>query len=183
MTAPVWLHWVGIAALVAGSTAFVSRIDPKPGTNLALGAKVTTSSNDGTLESAKGAVDGDIWAVGFRTEPEDNPWILLDLGSEKLLSRFVVYNCYDRYPYPAVRLAIELSRDAWVAIKRFDCRQENEIPLGIELSRNGRDFTEVARQELRFEMWVQKVVPQVARYVRVKLLREQRLELREIEVY
>lgn len=183
VTGPVWLHWVGIAALVAGSTAFVSRIDPSPGKNLALGAKVTTSSSDGTLASDQGAVDGDIWNVGFRTELERNPWILLDLGSEKLLSRFVVYNCYDRYPYPALRPSIELGRDAREAIERFDCRQEDEIPLCIELSRDGQNFAEVARQELRFEMWVQKIAPQRARYVRVKLMREQRLQLREIEAY
>jgi hypothetical protein len=180
---PYWLHWVGIAALVAGSTAFVSRIDPKPGKNLALGARVTTSINDGTLESDKGAIDGDIWNVGFRTESEARPWILLDLGSEKVVSRFVVHNCYDRYPYPAIRPAFDLSRDAQVAMERFDCRQENEIPLTIELSRDGREFTEVARQDQLFELWIQPIAPRSARFVRVQLLRTEHLQLREIEVY
>jgi hypothetical protein len=177
------LHWVGIAALVAGSTAFVSRIDPKPGKNLALSARVTTSSNDGTLPSNRGATDGDIWNVGFRTEKEVKPWVLIDLGSEKAVSRFVVYNCYDRYPYPAIRPAFDLSRDAQLAMERFDCRQENEIPLRIELSRDGENFTEAARQFRLFEMWIQPIVPQPARFVRVQLLREEHLQLREIEVY
>ena len=183
MTVPYWLHWLGIAALVAGSTAFVSHIDPKPGKNLALGARVTTSSNDGTLESDKGAADGDIWNVGFRTEKEVKPWVLLDLGSEKVVSRFVVYNCYDRYPYPAIRPAFDLSRDAQLAMERFDCRQENEIPLRLELSRDGQAFTEVARQDQLFEMWIQPIVPQSVRFVRLQLLRDEHLQLREIEVY
>src|SRR5512140_1902746 len=99
VTSPVWMHWAGIVAIVATSTAFVSVIDPNPGINLAREASVTVSSSDGTLDSAKGAADGDIWEVGFRTRLEENPWLLLDLRSTKRVSRIVVYNCYDRYPY------------------------------------------------------------------------------------
>jgi hypothetical protein len=183
VTVPVWLHWVGITTVIAGSTVFVSRIDPTPGVNLALHAKVTTSSNDGTLASSEGAVDGDIWNVGFRTDWEVNPWILLDLGSEKTLSGLVVYSCYDRYPYPAIRPQLEVSRDAYEAILRFDCREQDEIPLRVELSRDGRTFSEVARQDSRFEMWVKPFAQQSARYVRLGLLRIGRLQLREIEVY
>ena len=183
VTAPVWLHWTGIAALVASSTALVSRIDPKPGTNLALHAIVTVSSSDGTFDSAKGAVDGDIWNVGFRTEQQAYPWVLLDLGSARLVSRFVVYNCYDRYPYPAIRPELEVSRDAYLARLRFDCRQEEEIPLCIEISRDGEHFTEAAREIERFELWTAKIAPQSARYVRLRLLQDARLQLREIEVY
>ncbi len=183
VTAPIWLHWTGIAALVAGSAVLVSRIDPKPGTNLALYARVTVSSSDGTLDSAKGAVDGDIWNVGFRTEQQAYPWVLLDLGAAKLVSRFVVYNCYDRYPYPAIRPELEVSRDAYLAFLRFDCRQQDEIPLCIELSRDGEHFTEVAREIEPFELWTAKIAPQSARYVRVRLLRDAHLQLREVEVY
>ncbi len=183
VTVPVWLHWVGITTVIAGSTVLVSSIDPSPGTNLALHAKVTTSSNDGTLASAEGAVNGDIWNVGFRTDWEVNPWILLDLGAEKTLSRLVVYSCYDRYPYPAIRPEVEASRDAYEAILRFDCREEDEIPLRVELSRDGQSFSEVARQNSLFEMWVQPFAPQSARYVRLNLTRIGRLQLREIEVY
>ena len=68
MQARGWLHWVGILGVVATAAAFSRAIDPSPGTNLALLARVTVSSNDGTLASARGAADGDIWNVGFRTE-------------------------------------------------------------------------------------------------------------------
>ena len=183
VSAPVWLHWMGIAALVAGSAAFVSRLDPKPGKNLALHGRVTVSSNDGTLESADGAVDGDIWNVGFRTEEQPYPWIRIDLGALDRVSQFVVYNCYDRYPYPAVRPQLEVSRDAYLAYLRFDCRQEEEIPLTIELSQDGEHFSEVARRVERFELWTTTIAPQTARYVRVRLLRDAHLQLREIEVY
>ena len=128
-------------------------------------------------------MDGDIWKVGFRTDLEDKPWVLLDLGREKVVSRFVVYNCYDRYPYPAARPAVEYGLDAQQARGRFDCRQENEIPLAVQLSHDGREFFEVARRDRCFELWVQPIAPQWARYVRVQLLRKQRLQLREVEVY
>jgi hypothetical protein len=183
VTVSVWLHWIGITAVIAGSAVFASSLDPNPGTNLALRAKVTTSSNDGTLATAEGAVDGDIWNVGFRTDWEVNPWLLLDLGSQKSLSRLVVYGCYDRYPGPAIRPEVEVSRDAYEAILRFDCRQEGEIPLRVELSRDGQTFGEVALRNDRFEMWVQPFAPQSARYVRLSLMRAGRLQLREIEVY
>jgi hypothetical protein len=183
MTPPASFHWVCIAALVAGATALVSRVDPKPGTNLARHAKVTLSSNDGTIASAAGAVDGDIWNVGFRTEAEPSPWVLLDLGASKRLSRFVIYNCYDRYPYPAIRPAVEVSRDAYLARVRFDCRQEEGVPLVIETSQDGRHFTEVARQNNLFELWSVPVAPRLARYVRLRLLRVAHLQLREIEAY
>ncbi len=177
------LHWVGIVGIVAASTAFCRLIDPSPGTNLALLAHVTVSSNDGTLATAKGAADGDIWDVGFRTEIEHNPWVMLDLGVERALSRFIVYGCYDRYPFPAIRPQVETSLDAVRARLRFDCRQENEIPLLIEVSRDGTAFSEVARQDQRFELWNVEVPRQTARYVRLRLLREGQLQLREIEVY
>ena len=183
MQARVWLHWVGILGVVATGAAFSRAIDPSPGTNLALLARVTVSSNDGTLASARGAADGDIWNVGFRTELEPYPWVILDLGAEKPVSRIVIYNCYDRYPYPAIRPEIELSLDAADARRRFDCRQEDGIPLLVELSCDGNSFAEAARQVERFELWDVKLSPKRARFVRVRLLREGHLQLREIEVY
>jgi hypothetical protein len=177
------LNLAALATLVAASALVVSRLDPKPGINLARGVAVTISSSDGSFKSAAGAVDGDIWHVGFRTDLEESPWILLDLAAEQVVTRFVVYNCYDRYPYPAIRPDVELSRDAQEANERFDCRQENEIPLSIEISRDGRNFSEVARQVQRFEMWTLRIAAQRARFVRLRLLREQCLQLREIEVY
>jgi hypothetical protein len=180
---PVWWHWSFIAAIVTAAVAFTHFVDPDPGNNLALGARVTPSSNDGTLPSGKGAADGDIWNVGFRTEREPSPSVMLDFGSVKAVSRFVIYNCYDRYPYPAIRPRVEFSLDAAEARARFDCRQENEVPLSIEVSSDGQAFTEVARRNQRFELWNVKVPPQMARYVRVRLLREGHLQLREIEVY
>lgn len=183
MAAPIRVHWVVIVAIVAGSAAFSRLVDPSPGTNLARFAHVTVSSNDGTLASAEGATDGDIWNVGFRTELERNPWVMLELGVERPLKRLVVYNCYDRYPYPAIRPKVEPSLDAARARLRFDCRQENEIPLLVELSRDGKVFTEVARQNERFELWDVEVPRQTARYIRVRLLREGHLQLREIEAY
>ena len=178
-----WLHWAAIVVIVALASTFVSFIDPKPGVNLARGAGVTASSNDGTLASAKGAADGDIWNVGVRTQREDNPWLVLDLGSEKRVGRLVIYNCYDRYPYPAIRPSRDPSRDAWEAELRYRCRQDEEIPLALEFSRDGRHYGEVARQTERFELWEVPVAPQLARYVRIHLLREGHLQLREIEVY
>lgn len=180
---PYLLNLAALATGVVLSTLVVSRLDPKPGINWARGAVVTISSSDGTFKTAAGAVDGDIWHVGFRTDIEQSPWILIDLAAEKVVTRFVVYNCYDRYPYPAIRPAVEWSRDAQLANDRFDCRQENEIPLSIEISRDGRNFIEVARQVQPFEMWMPQIAPQRAKFVRLRLWRQKWLQLREIEVY
>lgn len=180
---PVWWHWSCIAGLVTAAAVFSRLVDPSPGNNLALAARVTLSSNDATSSSAKGAVDGDIWNVGFRTKLEQNPWLMLDLGSVKTVTRLVIYNCYDRYPYPAIRPKVEVSLDAAEARALFDCRQEHEIPLSVELSSDGKEFTKVALRERRFELWNVQLPALPARYVRVQLLREGHLQLREVEVY
>jgi hypothetical protein len=78
---------------------------------------------------------------------------------------------------------VDLSRDAREAARRFDCHQDREVPLVIEVSRDGQSYREIARKSHYFEMWAQKIAPQPARYLRLRLLREQPLQLREIEVY
>jgi F5/8 type C domain len=146
------------AVVIASATLLVARLNPPRATNLAVNAVVTTSSRARRSANPEGVVDGGIWLVGFQTRKEDEPWVMLDLVTERLVSRVVVYN-------------------------RMDCCFEHAAPLELEVSRNGRDFASVAQQLAPFGVWDQKFAPTQARFIRLRLLRRDYFHLTEIEVY
>ena len=149
---------LGLGTLVMGATAFVGYLNPKIEPNLASRVPVIMSGGDPSRPNhAKGFVDGDPWTLGFRTENENKPWVMLDLGVAKLVSRIKIFN-------------------------RLDCCLDRAFPLAIETSLDGKVFKELARINEVFHVWKPKVTPTNARYLRVRLLKTGVLHLNEIEV-
>jgi hypothetical protein len=139
-------------------TLLVARLSPSRGPNLARACRVSASEREPTSEPAESVVDGDAWTRGFVSRSGDRPWLLLDLGSDRVLRRVVVINCYD-------------------------CPLDNDSPLVLELSRDGRSFVQAARHEGSFELWDQPILGAQARFIRLRLDRSGSLRLREVEVY
>lgn len=126
------LSW-GLSALLA----------PK---NLALHHSVQVSSQYPGTPDPRGATDGKV--VGpfqAHTSIEQDPWIVVDLGEVRRLSKVVVYN-------------------------RTDGLFGDALPLQLELSSNGNDFRVVDRRTEVFtgsNPWVFKTRSDSARFVRI----------------
>jgi 4-amino-4-deoxy-L-arabinose transferase-like glycosyltransferase len=130
--------------------------------NLALAATVTASSE--YRSSAQGAIDGTRYGqLGFRSRPEPEPWLLLDLGEPQAIERVVAYG-------------------------RGDCCFDQALPLALEASDDGVNFTPVSTRERVFTLWHPWSVrtPQLTtRFLRLHTLRlgGGELVLPEVEVY
>jgi hypothetical protein len=157
MKIPVAANLLGVAIVVSAATCVVARLDRRIVPNLATGAVVTTSSRDPVSPDPAHVIDGDASRFGFHTQWGQSPWVLLDLRSEKLVSRVIVYN-------------------------RLDCCRERAVPLVIKLSHDGQNFTEVARVNLPFDRWDAVFSPQNTRFIRVESPKLGVLHLNEIEI-
>lgn len=93
----------------------------------------------------------------FHTETEPNPWIQLDLGAPKKVSRVEVIN-------------------------RGDCCADRATPLVVEVSTDRATWTPVARRNEPFGSWAASFPPRVARYVRLTVPRRTVLHLQAIAV-
>jgi hypothetical protein len=166
MQIPAAVNLLGLAVVVGAATFVVAKLDPKIvpnldpkiAPNLATGAVVTISSRESGSPDPAHVIDGDASRFGFHTQWEQSPWVLLDLHSEKLVRHITVYN-------------------------RLDCCRERAVPLVIALSRDGQNFTEVARADEPFDRWNAVFAPQNARFIRAESLRPGFLHLNEIEVH
>jgi hypothetical protein len=155
---PYSLNLLGLAMVVGAATLVVTRLESKKiAPNLATGSIVTISSRHPSSPDPSHVVDGDIYQLGFHTNLEQNPWVLLDLGREKLVHHIIFYN-------------------------RADCCQERAVPLVIQLSHDGQKFTDVSRIDKRFNKWDAEIPAQSARYIRATTPKFEFLHLSEIEV-
>ncbi len=154
-----WGRWAALA-LMALYICFVtlrSKVWPK---NIALGKLV----NDSSQYAGDGheLVDGELGAVpGVRTNTEESPSAVIDLGREYRIDRVSVYN----------RL------DGWFD----DC-----LPLLVELSVDGARYNELARRDQHFGTdppWTVDGRRELARYVRLRVARRGYLALSEVEVF
>ncbi len=156
-----WLR-IGLASSVVAAGVWGIAVlagPPAPGTNLALHRRVTTSSAFPN-EPAKGAqlVDGNRTNIGFHTNKGANQFVIIDLGSVERVSRVDVYN-------------------------RVDCCKERAVPLRIDVSRDQKDYRQVAMRDDPFEVWQANFPPTKARYVRLTDLKNDYFHLMEVEVY
>ncbi len=134
--------------------------------DLALHRPVTASSRlpqsiapeDGS-ELVNGVIEG---TYAIQTTKENSPWVMVDLQASRGIKDIVVYN----------------RGDGW-----FD----EGLPFALELSENGKDFTEVARRSESFSQdhpWTYTAPPGLrARYVRVRAPHTGYIALSEIEVH
>lgn len=120
-------------------------------------------------EDAKGAVNGHKdGGFGFHTQEENNPWLLLDLEDEQLITGIRIYNRL--YPYEAADRSKNLCIAVGNTSEKMICiykRLENTPFGGVD----GKPL------ELHFNP------PIKARYVRVFLPEKGTLHLDQVEVY
>lgn len=88
---------------------------------------------------------------------EESPWLEVDLGREREVSRVVVTN-------------------------RFDCCRERATPMVVQVRGATGALREVARNDAEFDAWTAAFAPTRARYVRVMVPRRTILHLRNVEV-
>jgi hypothetical protein len=155
-----WLRILGVVLgfviIVVGALSLIKR--SAGGVNLALGAKVSVSSNSRRWGvPPERAVDGNRNDLGFHTNNQKNAWVQLDLGEEKRVRQVVVYN---RATNP-----------------------QRAVPLVVELSSDRRSWDEVAKREEVFDIWTADFSSKKARYVRLRKLNKDFLHLAEVEVY
>jgi len=153
------LRWtvvaLAIVALFGGGAIWV--FTPK---NVALHARVTSSSQAFDTVPA-GVVDGHRFGqLGFHSQNEDSPWLAIDLGRRFAIRRIKVFG-------------------------RSDCCFDQSIPLAIEASNDGVTYTKVDERTEGFsayDPWVIKPASLVAQFIRLRRLKSGLLVVSEVEV-
>ncbi|HET7545154.1 MAG TPA: discoidin domain-containing protein [Polyangiaceae bacterium] len=149
----------GLALLLIGPLTWFGWgvVNPR---NLALHQPVEVSDREPTYGvDPSQVVDGDELNLGFHTGNKKSAWVSVDLGEVRRVKRVVVYN-------------------------RIDCCQERAVPLEVELSNDGREFTSVATREHRFQEWnVSLPSGSRARFVRLHHKAPGAFHLAEIKVF
>ncbi len=134
-------------------------VSPK---NIALHKPVAQSSVLPTSTAPEGGLtDGSTSGYGVHTNLEANSWVRVDLQDVYQLKKIKIYN----------------RRDGW-----FD----EGLPMTLELSENGTDFTPVDRKVAPFESstpWVYVANGKKARYIQVRGTPGKYVALAELEAY
>lgn len=150
---------VGIAmALLLGCVAWaVVKLTWRP--NLARGKSVVvTSAEPGVRARPRSLVDGNRINLGFHTKKLKGQSATIDLGEAKVIHSVEVFN-------------------------RVDCCQARAVPMRLELSLDGVEYTTIERRTEQFLSW-KVVVPELtARFVRVSHDGLNYFHLAEVEVY
>lgn len=148
------------AALLVLSTIawFAPRWIGRP--NLALHKPVVVPDSDPDFDvDPRQVVDGDELNLGFHTRSDPDASVTIDLGSVESLHRVEVYN-------------------------RFDCCQDRAVPMTLQLSTDGVNYTTEARRTLTFKRWTATLPANTqARFVRLVHESSEYFHLAEIEVY
>jgi hypothetical protein len=154
-----WGRWTALALAVAYVFVIALRAKLLP-KNIARGKHVHASSS--SSGDGHELVDGELAAApGVRTNTEESPSAVIDLGKEYRVDRIAVYNRVD----------------GWFD----DC-----LPLVVELSVDGARYQEIARQDQHFGTappWTVDGRREAARYVRLRVARRGYLALSEVEVF
>jgi hypothetical protein len=127
--------------------------------NIALHAAVSVSSQfpgQGTDHSM--LVDGDPDTLGFHTLESGQQWVIIDLGKVRKFDKIVVYNRPDGY-------------------------EERAVPLKVEVSKDGQNYTQVAERKETFDKWTGKGLKAEGQYVRLKNNPGNFFHLAEVELY
>jgi len=126
--------------------------------NLALGRSVVVPEPDFGIDPA-GVVDGNQLLMGFHTSRHRDPSVTIDLGRVERVSRLEIFN-------------------------RPDCCQDRAVPLLVQTSQDGQQYSTLKREEQTFyHLTIRLPVPVSARYVRLVRGGLEAFHLSEIEVY
>jgi hypothetical protein len=130
--------------------------------NIALGKPVRVSSYKQKPPDGHELVDGRPgFTFAVETNVEESPSVVIDLLSEHAIDRIVIHN----------------RADGWWD----DC-----LPLVVELSRDDRTYTELARRVTYFGFdtpWVVQASGRMARFVRIRVARRSYLALGRVEIF
>ncbi|HEY5240501.1 MAG TPA: discoidin domain-containing protein [Polyangiaceae bacterium] len=157
-------RWGRVAAVVllvlyAGWLGIRHRVMP---VNIALGKPVRVSSYKQNPPDGHELVDGRPgFTFAVETNVEESPSVVIDLLSEHAIERIVIHN----------------RADGWWD----DC-----LPLVVELSRDDRTYTELARRDTHFGFdtpWVVQASGRMARFVRIRVARRSYLALGRVEIF
>jgi hypothetical protein len=148
---------VTMALLLGCASWAVVKLTVRP--NLARGKSVVvTSAEPGVRARPRSLVDGNRINLGFHTQKLKDQSATIDLGEAKVIRSVEVFN-------------------------RVDCCQARAVPLRLELSLDGVEYTTIERQTNQFLSW-KVLVPEVtARFVRVSHEGLNYFHLAEVEVY
>jgi hypothetical protein len=150
---------IGVAmALAVGAALWgvVGLVWPR---NLARGKPVVVTSAEPRVRARpRSLVDGNRVNLGFHTQKLKDQSATIDLGEVEVIRAVDIYN-------------------------RVDCCQARAVPMRLELSVDGVEFTTVERQTATFLSWKVSVPELRARYVRVLHEGTEFFHLAEVEVY
>jgi hypothetical protein len=156
-----WSRVLAVALVLILAVAFSGKwLNKKLGRpNLALHASVSVSSQfpgQGTDHAL--LVDGDPDTLGFHTLEAGQQWVVLDLGKVQKFDKIVVYNRPDGY-------------------------EDRAVPLKVEVSTDGQNYTQVIERKETFDKWTGKGLKAEGRYVRLKNNAGNFFHLAEVELY
>jgi len=150
---------LAVVLLYAGWGVVRHRVMP---VNIAIGKPVRVSSHRVNPPDGHELVDGRPgFTYAVQTNTEDSPHVVIDLQAD----------------YAIHRIAVTNRADGWWD----DC-----LPLVVELSRDDKTYTELARRESHFGFdapWVIAASGRMARYVRVRVARRSYLTLGRVEIF
>jgi F5/8 type C domain len=94
----------------------------------------------------------------FHTTEELNPWLEIDLGVTRSISKVELEN-------------------------RSDCCAERAQPIAVEVSTDHDHWLTVARREEEFSTWKAQFAPVNARWVRMRVLKQTFFHLKRVRIY
>jgi hypothetical protein len=155
-----WLVAGAVALACAATAVAVAEISQAAHRriDLAKGKPFTLSSTWAQCHPDRNECGGVPMRVFFHTKEQLYPFIVLDLGQPTKFSRLTIRN-------------------------RTDIAMMRAVPLVAEVSNDGKSFLEVARRTDSFVEWKPRLVPQTARYLRLRVDRVSYLHLEAIEVH
>lgn len=156
-----WGRWAAVGVILTWALLALARAKLLP-RDIALGKPVHPSSQKAQPPDGQSIVDGDTGtSFGVHTNTEDNPNVIIDLEAPYWLQTVKVYN----------------RMDGWFD----DC-----LPLVVEVSLDGKAYTEIGRRDTHFGAsppWVVDAGGRAGRYVRIRVARKSYLALSEVEVF
>jgi hypothetical protein len=126
--------------------------------DISLGKPWKVSSSQETICPSPQRDCGQTQRYFFHTREDESPWLELDLGQDRRVSRIQVTN-------------------------RSDCCGERAVPLVVEVSTDHETYREVIRRDTNFREWQASFAPTNARWVRFRVARRSLLHLNSVRVF
>ena len=145
-----------LGALVGGLVFAAEELSHGP--DLAAGKPWQASSSYSGCTLSEHRCGSNPVKIFFHTDEEDQPWVQLDLEHKTRVA------------------SVEL-------VNRSDLGPDRAYPIVVEVSADGKRWTEVARRDTSYTTWRADFEPKSARYVRAKVLKRTWFHLERFSVY